>query len=103
MIETYFMITAESDLCKIGDSHLCKALKLNKDKLREYYWYGYDGNIRISEDRYEDKAELATIEDCITALKKDIKETNDISENYPEMVREMHKLFKKYIIDGRSN
>lgn len=76
IIESYFMIAAEIDLCKIGDSHLCKALKLNNDKLREYYWYGYDGNMRISDDRYEDKPELATIEDCITALKKDIKESD---------------------------
>lgn len=76
MVETYFMITAEINLCKIGDSHLFKSLKLNKDKLREYYWYGYDGNMRISEDRYGEKADLATIEDCITALKKDVKESD---------------------------
>jgi len=76
MIETYFMITAEIDLCKVGGSNLFKALKQNKDKLREYYWYGYDGNMRISEDRYGEKAELATIEDCIIALKKDVKESD---------------------------
>jgi len=74
--ETYFMIAAEIDMCKIGSSHLFKALNKNTSDVSEYYWYGYDGNMRISEDRYGDKAEVATIEDCITALKKDVKESD---------------------------
>lgn len=74
--ETYFMIAAEIDLCKVGDSNLFKALEVNKDKKREYYWYGMDGNVRISDDRYGDKPELASLEDCIEALKKDVAESD---------------------------
>ena len=36
-------------------------------------------------------------------LESDIKETNDISGNSPEIVKEMHELLEKYIIEGRSN
>ncbi len=77
-LETYFMIAVEIDMCKIGGSHLFKALNKNTSDINEYYWYGYDGNTRISEDRYGDKPEVTSILECITALKKDIKE----SEHY---------------------
>ncbi len=73
-LETFFMISAEIEVGKIGGSHLFKALKKNTSKTNEYYWYGYDGNMQISEDRYGDKPELTSIQDCIAALKKDIKE-----------------------------
>jgi arylsulfatase A-like enzyme len=36
-------------------------------------------------------------------LSNDIKETTDISENHPELVKELHDLLKKYIKDGRSS
>ena len=72
--ETYFQIYAEIDMCKIGSSHLMKVLTVNKDPLKEIYWFGYDGNTRIHEDRYGDKPNETSIDDCIEALKLDVQE-----------------------------
>ncbi len=35
-------------------------------------------------------------------LANDLKEINDLSENHPDIVKEMHALIKKYIKEGRS-
>ena len=76
--------------------------------------HSYEGEFAIRKGNYKlvidgPKSPSQFVDDSVPVsfrlydVKKDIKETNDISENYPEMVSEMHELLKKYIIDGRSN
>ena len=36
-------------------------------------------------------------------LDRDIEETTDVSRNHPGMVKEMHALLKKYVLQGKSN
>ena len=75
--ETYFMVYAEIDLCKLGhDSHLGKILTANKDSKKEIYYYGTGGNVAITEDCYGDKPNEASVGDCVEALKLDIANSN---------------------------
>lgn len=69
--ETYFMVCATIDMCKIGNSHLYKALKVNHDKTHEWYWY--DGDKDVRDDCYGDKPLPATIDECIVALRMDVQ------------------------------
>lgn len=65
------------------------------------------GNYKLMVEGPQSNSEL--IDDSVPVsfmlfdLESDIKETNDISGNYPEIVKEMHELLEKYIIEGRSN
>lgn len=71
--ETYFMVYAEIDLCKLGrDSHLGEILTANKDSKKEIYYYGSDGNTKITEDCYGDKPNEVSITDCVNALRLDV-------------------------------
>lgn len=72
--ETYFMVAAQIDLCKPGyNSNILAALRKNEDPSHEYYYYGSDGNTRIVEDCYGDKSDIHSIDEIISALKKDIE------------------------------
>jgi len=74
--QLYFQVYATIDLCKIGDCNLSAVLKKNENDRLEHYHYGSDGNTEITEDRYGDKPQTASIADCIKALEKDVKESD---------------------------
>lgn len=72
--ETYFMVAAQIDLCKPGrGSKILESLRTNGDPNHEYYYYGSDGNTRITEDCYGDKSDVHSIDEIIDALKEDVE------------------------------
>ncbi|CAH9013223.1 hypothetical protein VP199E371_P0082 [Vibrio phage 199E37-1] len=75
--ETYFMVAAQVDLCKPGyNSSILNALRKNEDPNHEYYYYGYDGNTRVTEDCYGDKSDIHSIDEIINALRKDVEDSD---------------------------
>ncbi len=77
IVETYFMIYAEIDLCKLGrDSHIGKILTENKSDKEEFYYFGSDGNTKITEDIYGSKPNEISVAKCIEALRLDVKDSD---------------------------
>lgn len=70
--ETYFDIYAEIDLCKCGYSSAINCVRKHAKK-KKVFWYGSDGNERVTEDRYGEYPTPVAIKTVIKALKKDCK------------------------------
>ncbi len=69
----WFDIYAEINLCKCGYGSYIHALESSHKGEPLVYWYGYDGNERITEDRYGEKPLPLPLKDVLGALRKDAK------------------------------
>lgn len=70
----WFNIYASIDLCKCGyDSNIGNIPIAHKGSKPLVYWYGFDGNLEITKDRYDEMPKPISIQTVIKALEKDIK------------------------------
>lgn len=70
----YFSVCGMIDLCKCGsDSEVSKIDWKNKTGRPVVYWYGYDGNKRVTKDWYDDMPRPVPILDVIRALEEDVQ------------------------------
>jgi len=70
--KTYFQTFATIDLCKCGSNSAIHNIdRVNKDE--SHYWYFYDGDTEIKEDRYGDEMKPVEVAVVIEALKKNIE------------------------------
>ena len=76
--EVYCNIICMVELCKAGNGKFeelrCRKSKEMKDKEITPYFYGTDGNTRITEDEYGDKMVLMNPKEVLKALEEDNKE-----------------------------
>ena len=71
---TWFEIFATIKLCECDlDSNLLALDRVNKDKNWSLFWFGSDGDERITTDKYDDRLQPVPIMDVINALKSDLK------------------------------
>ncbi len=71
---TWFYIYAEIDLCKLGSGSKIYSLDwVNKDENHFWYWFGYDGDLEISEDCYGNKPKPIPVKKVLDALRGDAK------------------------------
>ena len=72
------MVAAEIDLCKLGSNSAIMDLPWQKpkDSKVSWYWYGSDGNTKITEDFYGKQSQPIDLVDLLAALIKDTAKTD---------------------------
>lgn len=82
----YFMNVATIDLCKCGNSpigQLVAKAKKKTCKLPKVYWYGSNGDTRITEDRYNDALRALDPKRVLAAIRKGFEESKqEYSDGY---------------------
>lgn len=75
--EIWFDVYVEINLCKCGYTSNIRNIKSdNRDKNKFWFFYGSDGNTKITKDRYDDIFKPVDIEEVINALEKDAKSSD---------------------------